>query len=280
MLSPGNGCSPVAIQYRTTPSEKMSARPSIGAPVNCSGGMNAGVPRICPVSVVWPAASLATPKSVILGRSMPCVSLRSQQDIRGFDVAVNDSVLVRVSQRFGDLLANFADAVERQPLAFFYGVGQRLAADELHHQKGQAFVLAHVEDRNNSRMRQRSRRARFPVKPLAKIVSLLAGQHQRNDRLQRDHAIHGRVFRAVHGSHRAMAQLFQDFVSADFFWRVHCQEFYTLARTVPCEAGNANLRLAVCRMPIGRLAPGDLNIIPIRSTARLGTDSAACEAAR
>ncbi len=83
MLSPGKGCSPVAIQYSTTPSEKISARPSIGAPVNCSGGIYAGVPRICPVSVVCPAASLATPKSVIFGRSMPCASLEVSRIFAG-----------------------------------------------------------------------------------------------------------------------------------------------------------------------------------------------------
>ena len=54
-----------------TPSENRSVRPSMGAPVNCSGGMKAGVPSICPVVVISPAVSLATPKSVIRGRSIP-----------------------------------------------------------------------------------------------------------------------------------------------------------------------------------------------------------------
>src|SRR5260221_9300503 len=150
---------------------------------------------------------------------------------------MTDAVVVRVSQRLGDLLANFADAVERHPLAFSNRIGQRLAADELHHQKRQAFMLADVEYRDNSRMCQSSRRTRLPVESLAKIASLLAGEHERDDCLQRDDAIHGRILRAIHGSHRAVAQLFQDFVSSYFLWRFHRLEFYTSARPLPRNSG-------------------------------------------
>ena len=90
---------------------------------------------------------------------------------------MNDSVLVRVTQGLGDLLPDLADAIERQALALFRCVGQRLPADELHHQKGQAFVLADVEHGNNSRMRKSSGGARLAVKALAKLASLLAGEH-------------------------------------------------------------------------------------------------------
>lgn len=61
----------------------MSARPSNGAPVNCSGGMNAGVPSIFPVIVASLSVNLAIPKSVIFGRSAPCDSREVSRMLAG-----------------------------------------------------------------------------------------------------------------------------------------------------------------------------------------------------
>ena len=38
-VAPANGCLPVAISYRTTPSEKRSVRASVSSPRACSGDM-------------------------------------------------------------------------------------------------------------------------------------------------------------------------------------------------------------------------------------------------
>ena len=56
-------------------------------------------------------------------------------------------------------------------------------------------------------------------------TALLAGKHQRNDGLERDDAIHGRVLRPVHGSHGAVPQFLQDLVAPDFCWSVHRLNF-------------------------------------------------------
>ena len=69
IVSPLKGLSPVAIQYRITPSENRSERPSSGMPVNCSGAMKAGVPSRVPVEVTCAWVSFATPKSMIFARS-------------------------------------------------------------------------------------------------------------------------------------------------------------------------------------------------------------------
>ena len=109
--------------------------------------------------------------------------LGGEQDIGGLDVAVNDAALVRVAQGLGNPLADLADAIKAHALAAFQRVGESLSADELHHQKGHALVLAHIEDGNNAGMRQGAGGARFTVKALAKIASPFAGKHQRDDGL-------------------------------------------------------------------------------------------------
>ena len=67
-FSPLKGRSPVSIWYSITANENWSAVPATGCPVTCSGDMYAGVPTTVPVRVSVVVATLATPKSVILGR--------------------------------------------------------------------------------------------------------------------------------------------------------------------------------------------------------------------
>ena len=101
---------------------------------------------------------------------------RGEKNIGRFDVAVNDALFMRVSDGIGDLLADFANALERQAFALFHGSVERLAVDELHHQKGQALVLADIEHSNDSRVGEASRGLCLAIKSLAKLAALLAGK--------------------------------------------------------------------------------------------------------
>ena len=81
---PSNGSRAVTASYRTTPSEKMSDRPSTGRPSACSGDMYETVPRITPAMVICAcvavgsgcrSANFARPKSRTFTTPRP-VSIR------------------------------------------------------------------------------------------------------------------------------------------------------------------------------------------------------------
>ncbi len=149
---------------------------------------------------------------------------RSHQDIRGLDIAVNHAVVVRVPERLRDFLADLAHAIEIHTLAGFRRVRQRFSGDEFHYEIRYAFVLAYVEYRNYSRMRECSGRARLPEKSLASFSSFIAAEQNRSDRLQRNDAIHGRILAPVYRAHGAVTQLRHDFVPSDFFRCVHSRK--------------------------------------------------------
>ena len=65
-----NGVAEASISYNTTPSEKISARPSACWPSTCSGDMYFGEPSIAPVWVIDDDCTRAMPKSVSL--AAPC----------------------------------------------------------------------------------------------------------------------------------------------------------------------------------------------------------------
>ncbi len=71
MVPPLNGLSVVRRLNSTTPSEKMSERPSTALPVICSGDMKLGVPMNWPSTVRLEVSRRAMPKSVILAVPSP-----------------------------------------------------------------------------------------------------------------------------------------------------------------------------------------------------------------
>ena len=146
---------------------------------------------------------------------------RGHQNIRGLDVAMYHAFAVRVTQRFGNLLADFAHPVERIPLALLDDVGQRSAVDKLHHQKGRAFVLAHVKDRHDSGMRQNARCARLAVESRAILLGLRAFERRGMDGLESHEAAYGRVARLEDATHRALAQLLDNLIPSNHSGCVH-----------------------------------------------------------
>ncbi len=158
---------------------------------------------------------LGNPK---IGNLRPLVSVclaRSEQDVRGLDIAVNDAMAVRVPEGFGHLLSDLADAIQRRPLALFHGIGESLAIDKFHHQKRHALVFANVEDGHNSGMGQSARGARLAIEALAEFVGLYAGQGRCKDGLQGDNSIHRGVARPEYTAHRAVAQLIENLIPRD-----------------------------------------------------------------
>ena len=112
--SPGKARRPVNISYSTHPNAQTSLRLSTARPFACSGLMYAAVPRIIPTlrhagvgdvgEIAMPclgacrSSAFARPKS-----STFTVTVGAQLDVRGLQIAVNDALLVRGFERFGDL---------------------------------------------------------------------------------------------------------------------------------------------------------------------------------
>ncbi len=93
---------------------------------------------------------------------------------------MNHALAMRVAEGISDLLADFADAVEGEALAFLDGVGKSAALNKLHHQEGRAVILAHVEDGHDAGMRQHAGGAGLAIKTRAVFFALRRRRGPRN----------------------------------------------------------------------------------------------------
>src|SRR5215472_15404871 len=133
------------------------------------------------------------------------------EDIRGLDVAVNNSSGVSSIQGVGDLDAEREDRVQVHRAAGDH-VLQRGAVEEFHDEECASCVLADVVDRANIGMIEGGGSFGFTAETLKRtaVLSEVLGQ-----KFQRDKASKARVFRLVDDTHAAPAQLFQNAVVRD-----------------------------------------------------------------
>src|SRR5579863_3859113 len=141
---------------------------------------------------------------------------------------MNDAVPVCVAESLRDLLADFAGLVERLTLSPFHDRRKRLAIYEFHHQKGNALVLANVEDSYDARMRQSPRGSRFPIKALTRLFPLTARQRRREDCLHSNNAINSGIARSKNASHGTLPQFIENLVAANVL-----REIQTRKRSTP-----------------------------------------------
>ena len=106
---------------------------------------------------------------------------------------MNHALAVRIAEGVGKLLADLADAVERKPLALFHGAVEGVTLNKLHHQKGRAFVLAHVEDGHDAGMSQNAGSARLTIKTRAVLRGLRPSERGGMDGLESHDAAYGGV---------------------------------------------------------------------------------------
>ncbi len=157
-----------------------------------------------------------------------------QDDIGRLDVAVNDAEPVRVAQRVEDLRHHPHDVGGREPLVRLEVALELAAANELHCDVPDAFVLADFVDRDDVGVRQPSGGLRLAAKAGDHRLGLLARELIRANRLERDDALDHGVESFVDDTHRATAELAADLVLAD-----------------PAHLRHASLR-GGCRSPVGR----------------------------
>ncbi len=134
-------------------------------------------------------------------------SIRTKFDVRGFEIAMNDAVIVRGLKRFRDLPRDRQRFVDwyrpaRDPLR------EVLAFDQLHYDRR---ILDTVDVRD-VRMIERCQHLRLSAETgkAVRIVGDCGQQH-----LDRNVAIQFRVARAIHLAHSARAEGGQDFVAAE-----------------------------------------------------------------
>ena len=157
-----------------------------------------------------------------LGRLAPSVALEEprhpevqklgsrprEHDVRGLQVAMDDSPPVRRAERAGNLPAETKHLFRGQR-TLRQSLGQGLALHELHHQEGEAVLVAHVVERADVGMVQAGDGSRFTLEPLSHFdgLRLLGGKH-----LHRHRAIEPRVLRPIDLAHAAAPEGSDDLV--------------------------------------------------------------------
>ena len=134
-----------------------------------------------------------------------------QLDVRGLQVAVDDSLLVRGFERLGDLTAD-GDRLVQRDRALRDAVGERGAFDELEDERGAAVALFHTIDGCDVRMVQRGKQLRFAREPREAIV---IGGHRGGQQLERDITLQPRIASAVDLAHPPAAEHRDDLVRSD-----------------------------------------------------------------
>ncbi len=124
------------------------------------------------------------------------------EDVRRFDVAMNDVAAVRRVERIGDLNRQLERFVARKRLAVDAFL-ERLPFEQLHHDEGPALVLADFVNDADVRMIQRRRGPRLTDKPLERG---LVSRHFRRQELQRHRPAERRVLGFIDDAHPAAAQ--------------------------------------------------------------------------
>ena len=137
--------------------------------------------------------------------------IRRDLDVRGFQIAMDDPLLVCRFEGFGDLARDGERVIDRHA-ATRDPIREGVPLDELENERvGVAAVLKAV-DRADVRMVERSEHLRLALEPRETIRILC--ERVRED-LQRDLAVQLRIARAIHLAHAAGADGGEDFVRAE-----------------------------------------------------------------
>ena len=142
----------------------MSARPSTRSPRICSGAMKSIVPTQ-PPGAVTPALGERMARETEVAEVDLIVP--AEQDVRGLDVAVDDPGVVRGVERLGDLEHDRRGLRRCKRPGGGHALVQVVAVDEAHGDVGPPVVLAVVMDRDDVRVLDRRRGARFVQEALA-----------------------------------------------------------------------------------------------------------------
>ncbi len=130
------------------------------------------------------------------------LSLFGQQDVRGLDVAVDNSVLVGVFQRPRNGNQQFHSVAPGHGIA--QPSLQRAARQVHHHQVGQPLMFAVVDDADNIGVRKPAQRLGFALEAFEDDLHLFRRKRLAADNLHRHVAVKMTIARPIHGRHAAL----------------------------------------------------------------------------
>ena len=135
-----------------------------------------------------------------------CLAARSDEDIRGLDIAMNYAAGMSGVERVGNLNGEIEER-GKSNWAAADSLAERLAFEKLHDEKRAAIRFAYIEERADAGMIERGDGAGFALKAFEHggIVSEFAGE-----KFQRDEAAETDVFGAEDLAHAAAAERFDD----------------------------------------------------------------------
>ncbi len=161
------------------------------------------------------------------------------EDIVGFQVAVDDRVVVRDADGREELLDQVDGHVHAEPPVFVEPRPHRAPFDPLHDDEQHWAVLVEVVDPHDAGMIERRYGGGFAVEPLpeARVAGILLGQH-----LDGDGDLEARVGGPIDDSHRAAPELGFDRVAPELRGTQPENTSRSVCRTVrgspPVEAVN------------------------------------------
>src|SRR5262249_9132296 len=148
-------------------------------------------------------------------RNFRC-SIARDHDVRRFDIAVHDTLPVRVIQRGRGLRKNAKDAIGGERLRFRKQLIERWTIDIFHGDIREFALLLHVVNRHDTRMRQNPRRTGFAEQALAQPFLLLGLAHAAElNSLDSDGTAYVRINGVIDHAHGAAAEFPDNFVPPD-----------------------------------------------------------------
>ena len=186
-----------------------------------------------------------------------------QHHVAGFQVAVNDVLLVERVERLRDLCGDDQRLIEGNR-ATFETLGKRLALEKLHDEKGHAVVLSNVVKRADVRVTDSREGLRLTLEAFELRGACTVWRQQD---LDGDGAIQPRVARAVHLAHAAGAQRRHDFIWADLrASRQRHEQSFESSRVYffsTCLSIHSMIRSASCRLLRSCISMWLLPLMPI-----------------
>ena len=139
----------------------------------------------------------AIPKSVTFTRR-----IRREQQVAGFDIAVDDADVVGSAQRLRGLVEDGHDFVNGRAIISRQPIGERLTVDQLHDQERESLpvgdILGIVVNMSDSGVRQTGSEASLHLEPSAEVLRI---DQVRAEQLDRHRPLEDPVGRLPHLSH-------------------------------------------------------------------------------
>ena len=134
-------------------------------------------------------------------------------DVRRLDIAVHNTIGMRIGQPVGDLCGNRCDTINRQQITGIENFAQGTADEEFHGNIGQIIAAPDIVDRNDIWMIQAASGFDFTIKAQLKVLSLFARKPGALHRLYRDRTLDGRIMRLIDHPHSATPDYSCDLVT-------------------------------------------------------------------